>query len=192
MIFLIQQIGEERYKRTHTQTEQKLSGACSHFAALACVELTERPHWAFDVSVWEFEKHCWSRWQENAFDIWVWQQKQRWDSGTGRPIVRRGQPNPRVTRNPHAAPHTDTNKRRSVATASSPWKRCMKAVETVWQNGDLHRDSIGLDSNRVHCGILVKSTTADEKSILELLVRILELTMETVNENSTLIAWADS
>lgn len=30
------------------------------------------------------------------------------------------------------------------------------------------------------------------KSILELLMRILELTKETVNENSTLIAWADS
>lgn len=53
------------------------------------------------------------------------------------------------------------------------------------------RPSLGLNRTGFNQSSLRDS---DEiyKSILELLMRILELTMETVNENSTLIAWADS
>lgn len=53
---------------------------------------------------------------------------------------------------------------------------------TEWRPSLGPPDSTGLDSTRVHGGILMKPEqklrTADEKSILELLLRILELTME--------------
>lgn len=39
---------KERAQKLFGDTQE---GVCSHFTALACVEITDRPHWLFDASM---------------------------------------------------------------------------------------------------------------------------------------------